>query len=499
MVREFFIAPSPEISTDFRTMSIQLYDTLTREVKPLQTTDGKPLGYYCCGPTVWGPSHIGNFRTFVVNDAMRRVLEIAGMRSHFVRNITDVEDKTIQNSQAAGIALRQFTDRWIEHFHDDCRTLNLLPPDVEPRATDHIQEQIDLLRILLDQGFAYQSTDGSIYYRVTAFERYGRLSRLNPQELESQATTSGGTRNLADEYDRDAVTDFALWKAHRPEDGDCVWGSPWGKGRPGWHLECSAMSMKYLGKTIDLHSGGEDLCFPHHENEIAQSEAATGKTFARHWFHTVHLLVEGKKMSKSMGNYYTLGDLLERGHSPMSIRYTLLSAHYRQQLNFTVQGIQSADRALRRIENAAARLLERAGLEANRFEALQGPPFATSWGKFQPAWKALTEDLNTPSCLGALFNALKELAKTPMEPDRVASELHALGTLTYALGLKLFSHAQRTIPVPDEIRSLAERRWKAREARDWATADGLRDALAAKGWKVMDGKDGYLLESLTPA
>ena len=271
--------------------------------------DGQSVRFYGCGPTVYGPAHIGNFRTFVMQDVFRRVLETSGQQTFHVRNLTDVDDKTIRQSQEEGIKLQDFTANWTTRFQNDCELLNLMAPHIEPSAVGHIPEQITLIERLIEKDKAYQAKDGSVYFRVEAFAEYGRLSRLADREI----TTSAPVRETSDEYDRDSAADFALWKARRPEDGENFWNSPWGEGRPGWHIECSAICMKHLGESFDLHSGGVDLVFPHHENEIAQVEAVTCKTFARHWFHSAHLMVEGQKMSKSLGNLYTLSDLAEKG------------------------------------------------------------------------------------------------------------------------------------------------------------------------------------------
>ena len=271
-------------------MPLKLYDTLTREVREVFPMDGKSVRFYGCGPTVYGPAHIGNFRTFVMQDVFRRVLETSGQKTYHARNVTDVDDKTIRQSQAEGVPLHEFTDRWSKYFDKDCEALNLLAPHVQPSAVAHIPEQIVLIENLITKGKAYKAEDGSVYFNVSSFEDYGRLSRLADREI----TTSVTERESSDEYERDSAADFALWKARRPEDGENYWESPWGQGRPGWHIECSAICMKHLGESFDLHSGGVDLVFPHHENEIAQVEATTNKTFARHWFHIAHLMVEGK-------------------------------------------------------------------------------------------------------------------------------------------------------------------------------------------------------------
>ncbi|MDA7914582.1 cysteine--tRNA ligase, partial [Akkermansiaceae bacterium] len=266
--------------------------------------DGKVFRFYCCGPTVYGPAHIGNFRTFVIQDVMRRVLELGGMKTKHVRNITDVDDKTIRDSVSAGMQLADFTAQWRDRFHADCVALNCLKPHIEPSAVEHIPEQVAMIEELLEKGHAYASEDGSVYFRITSFSEYGKLSRLDQRELDLGKTQN--ERANSDEYEKDNIADFVLWKSRRDEDGDNYWSSPWGEGRPGWHLECSAMILKYLGRTFDLHSGGEDLVFPHHENELAQSKCSCGGEFARHWFHSTHLLVNGKKMSKSSGTLYTL-------------------------------------------------------------------------------------------------------------------------------------------------------------------------------------------------
>ena len=330
-------------------MALQLFDTMSREVREVFPMDEKSVRFYSCGPTVYGPAHIGNFRTFVMQDVFRRVLETSGQKTFHVRNLTDVDDKTIRQSQEEGVKLEDFTDKWTARFRKDCELLNLMSPHAEPSAVGHIPEQISLIQRLIDAGKAYQASDGSVYFKVEAFSEYGRLSRLADREI----TTSETDRETSDEYDRDSAADFALWKARRAEDGDNHWESPWGQGRPGWHIECSAMSMKYLGESFDLHSGGVDLIFPHHENEIAQSESVTGKTFARHWFHIAHLMVEGQKMSKSLGNLYTLEDLAEKGYKPQEVRYLLLSGNYRQPLNFTFDSLGAARKALSKLTDFA--------------------------------------------------------------------------------------------------------------------------------------------------
>lgn len=479
---------------------VRLYDSLSRELRPLQATDGKRLRFYVCGPTVYGPAHIGNFITFVRFDVLYRLLRVAGHAPFYVRNITDVDDKTIRTSIAEGLSLRAFTEKWTEKFHADCDALGLLPPDVEPRATEHIAEQIQLVEDLIAKGFAYVGGDGSVYYKVGAFRAYGKLSHFDPEELQTQTTNSAGVTNQADEYDREAVADFALWKAHKAEDGENAWDSPWGRGRPGWHLECSAMSLKYLGSGFDLHGGGEDLCFPHHENEIAQSEAATGETFCHHWSHSVHLLVEGKKMSKSLGNFFTLDDLLAKGFTAREIRLAMLGGHYRQQFNFTLDAISAARSAIEKLEKGAQRLLEKAGLEATgktlaSLRASGAPP--ADFGPFEQAWQAVRNDLNTPGMLGGLHRGLKWALKGDgPTPDEARAHLTAFAWLLEVLGLDLCTEVEDqsvSVEAPPEIQELAAERWEAKLARDWSRADELRDAIGDLGWQVLDRKDAYAL------
>ena len=466
---------------------LRLYDTLSRRDLEVTAGDGKTLRFYCCGPTVYGPAHIGNFRTFVLQDVFRRVVELSGLPTRHVRNVTDVDDKTIRDSQAQGRTLSEFTAFWRKQFQEDCSRLNLLPPAVEPGAVDHIPHQIEMIEKLMEGGHAYKGADGSVYFRISSISRYGRLSHLEEREL-----VLGASANDADEYEKDALADFALWKARKPEDGDNFWSSPWGEGRPGWHLECSAMSHEYLGASFDLHSGGVDLCFPHHENEIAQSEACTGQEMCRHWFHITHLMVNGGKMSKSLGNFYTLGDLAARGFTPGELRYVLVSSHYRQPLNFVSRdktgqesfpSLTAARQAMERLAKASRRLAERAGnLPVPTYEELCR---GIDPGIFAPAWQALLDDLNTPEALGQVFTALRQIE----EADPVSS-WRGFHLLLAALGLVL-PEAQAAVVVPKEIQELAQMRWDAKQARDWAKSDQLRNELAALGWQIKDGKEGF--------
>jgi cysteinyl-tRNA synthetase len=464
---------------------MRLFDTLTRSDRDLRPIDGSTYRFYCCGPTVYGPAHIGNFRTFVVQDVFRRTLETGGTRTLHVRNITDVDDKTIRDSQKAGKSLTEFTAGWTEIFHADCEKLGLLPPHIEPGAVEHIPQQIRMVETLIEKGHAYASDDGSVYFKISSFPGYGRLSRLDQRELEIGKTQNA--RSNSDEYEKDSLSDFVLWKGRRPEDGENFWPSPWGEGRPGWHLECSAMIQEYLGDSFDMHSGGVDLVFPHHENEIAQSECACGGRFAETWFHITHLLVDGGKMSKSLGNLYTLADLAARGHTAMEVRYVLIGAHYRKPLNFTLDSLTGAREALAKLAKGARQLAANSDPTAILSSAGFGP--------FQAAWDSLNNDLNTPGALGGLFTGLREASGlTGLE---AAAALAGFNRVLRALGLTLPEESTHdAADVPEAVQALAEARWQARLAKNWAESDTLRAQLADAGWIVKDGKESY---TLTPA
>lgn len=468
---------------------MRLYDTLSREIRELPLQD-EEFGFYCCGPTVYGPAHIGNFRTFVVQDVFRRVLDLAGVRTKHVRNLTDVDDKTIRDSQAAGKGLKEFTDIWVEKFHEDCKTLNCLPPHIEPSAVEHIGQQIAMIEQLVEKGHAYADDAGSVYFNIASFPDYGRLSHLDTRDLELGKTQNART-STADEYGKESLADFVLWKARKEEDGENFWQSPWGEGRPGWHLECSAMIKEYLGESFALHSGGEDLVFPHHENEIAQSQCSCGGDFAQHWFHITHLLVDGSKMSKSKGNFYRLDDLLEKGHTAAEVRYNLIGAHYRKQLNFTFDGLHAASEAIGKIQKAELQLREAAGRsEVPSFEELVG---LADRGLFENAWQGLLEDLNTQRALGAMFGSLRRA----QNEGNAETQWLGLHSILAALGIELpVVEEGQEIEIPAEIQALAERRWEAKQAKDWVQSDQLRDELTVAGWQVVDGSDGYALQPM---
>ncbi len=457
-------------------MDFWLNNTLTGQKERLYAADGDTLRFYCCGPTVYGPAHIGNFRTFVLQDVFRRVAEATGLATRHVRNVTDVDDKTIRGSREAGQSLSDFTDQWRKRFEDDADALNLLVPEVTPSAVENIPEQIEMIAILLEKGLAYQAKDGSVYYRVSAFKDYGKLSGLQRDAME---TNADGRLNEEDEAVKEDQADFVLWKAWKEEDGENKWDSPWGPGRPGWHIECSAMSTKYLGKSFDLHSGGVDLIFPHHENEIAQSEGCTGETFVRHWFHVAHLQIDGGKMSKSLGNLYTLDDVQEKGFTAEELRYVLLSGHYRQPLSFSWDSLHAAQAALKRLR---------------KFKSLLGdlPKEPQALGRFEPALAALADDLNTSKALGQLFAVVGDLEKDPSvitEEDR-----SGFAVLMFAFGFELLEPEAAPVgEAPEEVKTLAQQRWEAKQNKDWAAADDLRDKITAAGWTVKDAKDGFEL------
>ena len=457
---------------------VRLFDTASRSVKPLSAFDGKALKFYACGPTVYGPAHIGNFRTFVAQDLLVRVWQEAGGKVAHVRNLTDVDDKTIRGAREAKQKLGDFTQGWTDCFWRDGQALGLQKPTQEPRATEFIPKQISLVEKLVQGGHAYEA-GGSVYFRVKSFASYGKLSHLDEREVKEGA--SG--RADADEYAREQAADFVLWKAYKDEDGDVFWESPWGKGRPGWHLECSAMAMEILGETIDLHGGGADLIFPHHENEIAQSECATGKSFVRHWFHVSHLLVENRKMSKSLGNLYTLEDVTSRGWDSSDRRLVLLSGHYRQPLNFSWDTMSAVHHGRERLGRVRSWLAESS-------KGTKGK----GWGSFQSAWDALREDLETPKALGAMYTAVGELEqkrKMGLSPEESAKELAGLDRILSIFGVE--PAFEKVADAPDEIRKLGEAREVARKAKDWKESDRLRDELANHGWEVRDAAGSWRL------
>jgi cysteinyl-tRNA synthetase len=474
---------------------LHLFNTLTRQVEEFRPFDeaGKTVGMYCCGPTVYDFGHIGNFRTFVFADLVRRYLEFRGFRVNHVMNITDVEDKIIRRVRETGKTLKEFTATYTEVFLQDLKELNCLVPEEKnlPRATDHIPQIIALIEKLVARGIAYRAADGSVYFSIEKYRgcgcRYGQLVNLNFDAMRV------GERVANDEYDKESVADFALWKARVTDDGDVFWPSPWGEGRPGWHIECSAMSMALLGPSFDLHLGGEDLAFPHHEDEIAQSEGAgvqpPGRPFVKHWLHGAHLLVEGKKMSKSLGNYFTVRDLLAKGFTGREIRCLLLSASYRETFNFTLAGLDGARAQLARIDECVGKLRELAGSTP----AAAAPTLAELVIKFTAA---MDSDLNVSAAWAVVFDWVRDtnrsLAANELTPAQAAVALAAWERLDTVLGLG----AKPAGEAPADIVALANERVAAKKAKDFARADAIRAELKAKGWVVEDTAKGPKLKKV---
>ena len=461
------------------TGNICFFNTLTRQKEsfgPLKTGE---VRMYTCGPTVYDYAHIGNFRAFVFEDLLKRWLKYRGYKVTHVMNLTDVDDKTIKGSQTQHIPLKQYTDFYAKAFFEDAATLNIEPADYYPRATEHIPEMVVLIQTLLGKGYAYKSEDGSIYYDISKFPDYGKLSKIRVQELKA------GARVKTDEYAKEEAQDFALWKAYTPEDGKVSWATPLGKGRPGWHIECSAMSMKYLGENFDIHCGGIDNMFPHHENEIAQSEAATGKPFVNYWMHNEHLQVEGRKMAKRFGNFFTLRDLLAKSCDPKAIRYLLFSTHYRQQLNFTFEGLEAAKSAIERLTNLMRRLQDANGKGG-------GQKINQLLGKVQACFgAAMDDDLNISVALASLFDFVRDVNNlldsdvlSKAEAETVSSALEGFDGV---LGVVGKIEAEQ---LPQEAVVLIKKREVARKARDWKTADGIRQQLRALGIVVEDTSQG---------
>jgi cysteinyl-tRNA synthetase len=471
-------------------MALKLFNTLTRSLQEFAPSGpAKKVGMYCCGPTVYDFAHIGNWRTFVFADLVRRTLDFSGYDVTHVMNITDVEDKIIKRVQERKTSLREFTGEFEAAFFADLKTLNCLSPHESPRATEHIPEIIALIEKLVARGIAYRAGDGSVYFSIEKYRGcgciYGQLQKLN---LEEQRV---GERVAADEYDKESIADFALWKARTPADGDVHWPSPWGEGRPGWHIECSAMSMRALGESFDLHLGGEDLKFPHHEDEIAQSEGATGKPFVKYWLHGAHLLVEGKKMSKSLGNYFTLRDLLDKGFSGREVRALLLSAHYRETFNFTLDGLHGAKARLDRLDECVGKLRDLAGAQPPVPPAPAGSPLLAEFSA------AMAEDLNVSGAWGAVFDWVKQnnkrLAENSLTPGEAAAALADWNKVDSVLGVGLKSESAA---IPAAITALLEARQAARAARDFKKSDVIRDELKAQGWVIEDTPKGPKLKKL---
>ena len=463
---------------------VQFYNTMERRVVEFNSINPDKVGLYTCGPTVYNFAHIGNFRAYTFEDILCRTLRLAGYEVKQVMNLTDVDDKTIRDSQAEKLPLKEFTARYIKAFFEDLKKLRIHPAAVYPAATEHIPEMIELIQKLFDKGYAYIAEDKSIYYAIDKFASYGKLANIDRENQRA------GVRIKTDEYAKDSVADFALWKAWDDKDGDVVWDSPWGKGRPGWHIECSAMAMKYLGATFDIHTGGIDNMFPHHEDEIAQSEGANECKYVNYWLHCAHLMVNGEKMSKSLGNFFTLRDLENQGRSGREIRYVLMGTHYRKKLNFTFDALDQAKETLRKFDDCFVRLAAADGSGDADADAKAAAEKAVTAFK-----AAMFDDLNTAEAAASIFGLFHD-----------ANKFLAAGTLS-AAGAAVILDAFRTFDkvwacldvdaaltadnsIPAEIEALAAARVEARKNKNWAESDRLRDEIKAKGYAVEDAPGG---------
>ncbi len=458
---------------------LRLTNTLGGKLEPLTPLEDAHVRMYTCGLTVYNRGHVGNFRTFVSQDILRRYLKHKGYRVTQVVNFTDVDDKTIDGAHAAGMGLREYTQKFIDYFFEDCATLGIERAEHYPRATDpeYIDAMVDLVRKLEERGHTYRS-DGSIYFKVDSFPEYGKLSRIDVSGMKA------GARVDSDEYEKENVRDFVLWKG--PKDDEPSWETALGPGRPGWHLECSAMGMKLLGETFDLHGGGVDLIFPHHENEIAQSEGATGKPFVRHWMHTEFLLVEGEKMSKSKGNQFTVKELVDEGYSAMAIRYLLLSVYYRPQLNFTREGLRQAETAIRRVDDLLDRLSE-----VSREGEAAGASKETVARELAAFEEAMDADLNTSAALAALFDLVKEgntaLSSSSITKGDARAFREAIERMNQVFGV--FGRSEK-LSLDEEVERLIQERTQARARRDFERADAIRMELEDRGIALEDSPTG---------
>ncbi len=459
-------------------MALSFFNTLSGMMEEFTPIDKNRVRMYCCGPTVYDFAHIGNFRTFIFEDILNRYLRYKGYDVLYVMNITDIDDKTIRNSREKGVSLSEYTEVYTNYFMEDIETLRIKKPDVFCKATEHIEDMVHLVERLSKKGFTY-TIEGSTYYKVEKFKDYGKLSKKDFSGIKI------GARVDADEYDKENARDFVLWKGKR--EGEPFWETPFGPGRPGWHLECSAMSMKYLGESFDLHCGGVDLIFPHHENEIAQSEGATGKQFVKYWLHSEYLIVNGEKMSKSKGNFYTLRDLIKRGYSPLAIRYLLLSVNYKKQLNFTDEGLHQAKSSIDRIGDFLV-LLTRKDYPQGRSDRVRDRILEAK-SSFE---EAMDDNLNTSKALGVLFDFIRDINKMINEGGVLKGDVDEI------LGfLKSINEVFDIIDFPEnslesEIESLIKEREEARKRRDFKKADEIRDKLKSMGIVLMDTKDGTI-------
>ncbi|MFH0713187.1 MAG: cysteine--tRNA ligase [Candidatus Micrarchaeota archaeon] len=462
---------------------LRLYNTYTRRKEEFKSLKNKEVRMYCCGPTVYNYAHIGNLRTYVFEDVLRRFLIYRGYKMLEVMNFTDVDDKTIKGAKQENVSLKEFTEKYEKLFIADCSALNIQPPEVRCKATEHIKEMVDNIKQLMEKGYAYKASDGSVYYKLAEFPEYGLLSHLDLAGLKP------GARVSSDEYEKEGASDFALWKAWTPDDGNVYWETELGKGRPGWHIECSAMSTKYLGNFFDIHSGGIDLIFPHHENEIAQSQPLSGKPLANYWVHGGHLLVDGQRMGKRFKNFYTLADLAQKGFSPLVLRYFYVSSHYRQQLNFTFEALQNCQNTLNKLQLF---------LDETKRRSRKGKPSVEIEGLISGMLKevdyALGNDLETPTALAVLHKFVKKANRSELSPVDCTVVVEALKLVDSIFGFFNWMGSEKKVNVKlkAEVEKLLAQRAALRSEKKFKEADEIRDKIAALGVIVEDSPTGQV-------
>ncbi|MEA1987029.1 MAG: cysteine--tRNA ligase [Candidatus Marinimicrobia bacterium] len=469
---------------------MKIYNTLTRKKEIFKSIHEDEVRMYSCGPTVYNYAHIGNYRSFIFSDILKRYLKFKGYKVTQVMNITDIDDKIIKKCSSENISLQEYTNKYRDIFFDDLDTLNIQKAEIFPQATEHIQDMVEMVKKLLDNGVAYKTDDGSIFFNISKFSDYGKLQNLDRDQMKK------GERVETDEYDKDSVYDFALWKGYKPEDGDIFWDTEIGKGRPGWHIECSAMSTKYLGETFDIHTGGVDLIFPHHENEIAQSEAANGKKFVNYWMHCEYLGLKNTKMSKSLGNIIYINELMEKGYSARAIRFVLISINYRRKLNFSLDQLDSAEKTLKRLDDfiAEINLVKNDGKESKEIsKAIQ-----EMLSKFEDS---MDDDLNISPAIASIFEFIKFVNKYKTENKITATDkeniISALEKIDNVLGVIFYNSKKEKVVDEKYILQKIEERNEARENKNWKKADEIRDELLKEKIELVDRKDGttYTLKS----
>ena len=460
-------------------MNLRLFNSLSKKKERFKPLNSDVVGMYTCGPTVYDYAHLGNFRTFMFEDLLKRWLLHLGFSVNHIMNITDIDDKTIKKAQDHGVKLETITDYYTSQFMSDLEWLKIIPADSFPRATKHIDEIISLIQVLLEKNHAYVEEDGSVYFKISSYREYGRLAGLNMKDQKDKSKVS------SDEYEKDFASDFALWKGWKDEDGGIKWNAPWGKGRPGWHIECSAMSTSALGDHFDIHCGGVDNLFPHHENEIAQSVCATGKSFVNYWLHSEHLLFDNEKMSKTSGNYYKIQELKKKGFTPESIRYLLLSGHYRTKISFTMGKKHESDKIIEKVSNFYTMLNENIN---------NSKPTSTLPGAYLMFRDAMNDDLNTPQALGIFFKWMKLFSakqkNKSIKPADISSALNFFNVFDSIFGFTINTVTE----IPESVRELLTARSLARSNKNWVLSDDIRKQIKDEGWIVLDTKNGQKLK-----